>query len=138
MAAMPPTSRQQGPIAVYGATGYTGRLVTAELAGAGADLVIAGRNRRKLDTLAAETRGEVAVKEAALEDPSALRALLADCLKSALAQTCGDLEVVVVDNASTDGTWEVCREFAPVDSRVRIFRNPENIGPVRNWQRCFR
>ena len=76
---MPPTSRQQGPIAVYGATGYTGRLVTAELAGAGADLVIAGRNRRKLDTLAAETRGEVAVKEAALEDPSALRALLADC-----------------------------------------------------------
>jgi glycosyltransferase involved in cell wall biosynthesis len=66
------------------------------------------------------------------------RHLLADCLKSALAQTCQDLEVVVVDNASTDGTWEVCREFARADSRVRIFRNSENIGPVRNWQRCFR
>jgi glycosyltransferase involved in cell wall biosynthesis len=66
------------------------------------------------------------------------RELLADCLKSAIAQTCRDLEVVVVDNASTDGTWDVCREFARADPRVRIFRNPENIGPVRNWQRCFR
>jgi short subunit dehydrogenase-like uncharacterized protein len=76
---MPPTSRQQGPIAVYGATGYTGRLVTAELAGAGADLVISGRNRQKLDALAAETDGEVAVKQATLGDPASLSALLADC-----------------------------------------------------------
>ena len=66
------------------------------------------------------------------------RELLPECLKSALAQTCGDIEVVVVDNASTDGTWDVCREFARLDSRVRIFRNAENIGPVRNWQRCFK
>jgi glycosyltransferase involved in cell wall biosynthesis len=66
------------------------------------------------------------------------RTLLADCLKSALAQTCRDLEVVVVDNASTDGTWELCQQFARADSRVRIFRNAENLGPVRNWQRCFR
>jgi short subunit dehydrogenase-like uncharacterized protein len=76
---MPLISRQQGPIAVYGATGYTGRLVTAELAGAGADLVISGRNRRKLDALAAETRGEVTVKPATLGDPGSLRALLSDC-----------------------------------------------------------
>jgi glycosyltransferase involved in cell wall biosynthesis len=48
-----------------------------------------------------------------------------------------DLEVVVVDNASTDGTWNVCQEFASRDRRVRIFRNETNIGPVRNWRRCF-
>jgi short subunit dehydrogenase-like uncharacterized protein len=76
---MPLISRQQGPIAVYGATGYTGRLVTAELAEAGADLVISGRNRRKLDALASEVEGEVTVKEATLDDAVSLRALLADC-----------------------------------------------------------
>jgi short subunit dehydrogenase-like uncharacterized protein len=76
---MPLISRQQGPIAVYGATGYTGRLVTAELADAGADLVISGRNRRKLDALASEVEGEVTVKEAILDDAVSLRALLADC-----------------------------------------------------------
>jgi short subunit dehydrogenase-like uncharacterized protein len=75
---MPLISRPQGPIAVYGATGYTGRLVTAELAAAGADLVISGRNRGKLDALAAEIDGEVAVKEATLDDRSSLRALLTD------------------------------------------------------------
>jgi short subunit dehydrogenase-like uncharacterized protein len=76
---MPLISRERGPIAVYGATGYTGRLVAAELANAGANLVISGRNRRKLDALAAEIDGEVTVKEATLEDAISLRALLADC-----------------------------------------------------------
>jgi short subunit dehydrogenase-like uncharacterized protein len=76
---MPLISRQQAPIAVYGATGYTGRLVCAELARAGADLVVSGRNRSKLDALASEIEGEVAVNAATLDDPSSLRALLADC-----------------------------------------------------------
>jgi short subunit dehydrogenase-like uncharacterized protein len=76
---MPLLSGHLGPIAVYGATGYTGRLVSAELARAGADLVLSGRNRRKLETLASELEGDVEVKEAALDDPASLRALLADC-----------------------------------------------------------
>lgn len=59
------------------------------------------------------------------------------CLESACAQTVRDLEVIVVDNASTDATWNVCRSFAARDSRIRIFRNASNIGPVRNWRRCF-
>jgi short subunit dehydrogenase-like uncharacterized protein len=76
---MPLISRRQGPIAVYGATGYTGRLVAAELADAGAELILSGRNRGKLDALAAKLTGEVAVKRATLDDPASLRALLADC-----------------------------------------------------------
>lgn len=61
---------------------------------------------------------------------------IAPCIESALAQTFTDLEVVVVDNASTDGTWEICQHFAAKDQRVRIFRNDFNIGPVRNWLAC--
>jgi short subunit dehydrogenase-like uncharacterized protein len=76
---MPHISRQQGPIAVYGATGYTGRLVSAELARAGAELVLSGRTRSKLDALASEIEGEVAVNEATLDDPASLRRLLTDC-----------------------------------------------------------
>ena len=42
--------------------------------------------------------------------------LLPVCIESALAQTITDLEVVIVDNASTDKTWEVCQKFARQDS----------------------
>ena len=61
---------------------------------------------------------------------------IAECIQSALDQTFTDFEIVVVDNASEDGTWEMCQKFAAMDSRVRIFRNDSNIGPVRNWKRC--
>lgn len=63
--------------------------------------------------------------------------LVVPCVESALAQSVDDIEVVIVDNASTDGTWEVCQRFAARDSRVRVFRNATNIGPVRNWARCI-
>lgn len=61
---------------------------------------------------------------------------IAECIQSALDQTYPDFEVVVVDNASDDGTWEICQRFAALDQRVRVFRNDTNIGPVRNWKRC--
>ncbi len=72
-------NRQVGPIALYGATGYTGRLVAAELAATKADFVLSGRNRGKLESLAKELDGNVAVQAAALDDEVALRSLLADC-----------------------------------------------------------
>lgn len=62
---------------------------------------------------------------------------IAECIQSALDQTYTDFEVVVVDNASDDGTWEICQRYAASDSRVRIFRNETNIGPVRNWLVCI-
>ena len=42
---------EAGPITVYGATGYTGRLVAAELASRDVPFVVAGRNREKLEAL---------------------------------------------------------------------------------------
>lgn len=61
---------------------------------------------------------------------------IAECIQSALDQSFTDYEIVVVDNASDDGTWEICQQFSAIDSRVRVFRNDQNIGPVRNWLVC--
>lgn len=63
--------------------------------------------------------------------------LIAQTLRSALDQTYPAIEVVVVDNASTDGTWELLSRLALTDSRLRVFRNPSNLGPVRNWLKCL-
>jgi glycosyltransferase involved in cell wall biosynthesis len=63
--------------------------------------------------------------------------LIGPCIQSALDQTLSPLEIVVVDNASTDDTWAVCQAYAQRDGRVRVFRNEHNLGPVRNWQRCI-
>lgn len=62
--------------------------------------------------------------------------IIADTLSSALAQTYENVEVIVVDNASTDDTWAVICAYAEKDSRIRPFRNESNLGPVRNWLRC--
>jgi len=58
------------------------------------------------------------------------------CVESALAQTHQDFEIIIVDNHSTDCTWDICQALAGRDSRIRLFRNESNIGPVGNWKRC--
>ena len=47
---------------------------------------------------------------------------------SALAQTMPDLEVVIVDDGSTDGTAAIAERLASVDGRVRLLRNERNQG----------
>ncbi|ABM02626.1 glycosyl transferase, family 2 [Psychromonas ingrahamii 37] len=63
--------------------------------------------------------------------------LIEETLYSALNQTYGNIEVVVVDNCSTDRTWEVVQAVASKDSRIKCFQNKSNVGPVRNWKRCI-
>ena len=75
---MPEDVAQTGPIAVYGATGYTGRLVAAELRRRGAEFVLSGRNPAKLEILAEEVGG-ADTKVARLDDPTGLRELLEPC-----------------------------------------------------------
>ncbi len=55
---------------------------------------------------------------------------LGDCLDSILAQTYTNLDVVVVDGASTDKTADIVREYAARDPRVRLASNPAAITPV--------
>lgn len=58
-------------------------------------------------------------------------------LDSLLNQTYSDLELIISDNASTDGTQDICLEYAARDRRVRYHRNPENIGAARNFHHVF-
>ena len=59
-------------------------------------------------------------------------------IRSVLAQDHARLELVISDNASDDGTEEICRELAGSDPRVRYSRQPENIGLIPNFYAVLR
>lgn len=52
---------------------------------------------------------------------------LATALDSMLQQTYRNLEIIAVDDGSTDKSWEIITEFAKKDSRIKPFRNKENL-----------
>ncbi len=59
-------------------------------------------------------------------------------VESALGQDCGDLEVLIADNASTDGTEDYCRVLAEQEPAVRYMRSPLNRGPTANFNTVLR
>ena len=62
---------------------------------------------------------------------------VAEAIASVLAQTEPDFELVISDNASTDDTEEICRDFASRDDRVLYVRNETNLGGAPNYNRCL-
>ncbi|MFN7964286.1 MAG: glycosyltransferase [Acidobacteriota bacterium] len=58
-------------------------------------------------------------------------------IESLLAQTFREFELIVSDNASTDGTADICTRMAARDTRIRIVRNEKNLGAVANFNRVF-
>jgi glycosyltransferase involved in cell wall biosynthesis len=61
---------------------------------------------------------------------------VARTLDSLLAQTLTDFELIITDNASTDATESICRDYAQRDSRIRYHRADTNLGVVRNFNWC--
>jgi glycosyltransferase involved in cell wall biosynthesis len=57
---------------------------------------------------------------------------LEEALRSLVSQTFEDFELRISDNASTDRTSTICRDFATADARIRYKRNAENVGFARN------
>ena len=57
---------------------------------------------------------------------------LSEALDALLGQTYEDFELIVADNASTDGTAEIGRRYAEQDSRIRYIRHERNIGLIAN------
>jgi len=63
---------------------------------------------------------------------------LEPALDSIQSQSFGDFELVISDNASTDGTREICESRAAGDSRIKYSRLRENRGVVYNFNTTFR
>jgi glycosyltransferase involved in cell wall biosynthesis len=60
---------------------------------------------------------------------------LSTAIDSLLRQTFGDFDLIISDNASTDATGEICREYAEQDRRIRYVRSEQNVGSAGNFNR---
>lgn len=56
-----------------------------------------------------------------------------DAIESLLSQTFRDFEIIISDNASTDGTDRLCETYAASDRRIRYIRQARNLGALRNF-----
>ena len=63
---------------------------------------------------------------------------LRETLDSLLAQTFEDFELIISDNASTDGSDEIGRAYAEKDARVTYIRQERNLGAAGNFNALFR
>ena len=54
--------------------------------------------------------------------------LLKKCLNSVLNQSFRQLELIIIDDGSTDGTFDICKKYMEKDPRVKIIRHTENMG----------
>jgi glycosyltransferase involved in cell wall biosynthesis len=61
--------------------------------------------------------------------------LLPQAIESLLTQKYDDFEVVISDNASVDGTPELCAAYAAQDPRIRYVRNERNLGSIPNFNK---
>ncbi len=58
---------------------------------------------------------------------------LEECLQSILKQTYRNLEIILIDDGSTDGSLQICEEFAAKDKRIKLIRSAhEGVSAARN------
>ena len=59
---------------------------------------------------------------------------LRECLDSILAQTYTDIEVILIDDGSKDGSLSICQEYASIDKRVRVYHKENSgVSDTRNF-----
>ena len=56
------------------------------------------------------------------------------CLDSVIYQTYGDLEIILIDDGSTDGSPQICDEYAAKDDRIRVYHlSNGGVSAARNY-----
>jgi glycosyltransferase involved in cell wall biosynthesis len=63
-------------------------------------------------------------------------AILRETVKSLQNSTIANFEIILVDDKSSDASWEVCTQLQNEDPRIRAYRNPENLGDYPNRNRA--
>ncbi len=63
---------------------------------------------------------------------------LAECIESVLAQTYSEFEYILMDNSSTDGSYEIANCYAARDPRIRLVRCSEFVSMLKNYNRSLR
>lgn len=63
---------------------------------------------------------------------------LPECLDSILAQDFRDLEILISDDGSTDGSTDIIKNYAEKDARIRWWRNEKNLGLTGNHNAVMR
>ena len=63
---------------------------------------------------------------------------LAECIESVLGQTYSNFEYILMDNCSTDGSYEIANSYAARDSRIRLVRCSEFVPMLENYNRALR
>ncbi len=48
-----------------------------------------------------------------------------ECLDATISQTYGNIEIIIVDNMSSDNTVRICKDYALIDERIKIIENPQ-------------
>ncbi len=62
---------------------------------------------------------------------------LRQAVESVAQQTYPDFEIIIVDNASADGTVRLAAEMAGGNSKIRLYKNESNLGLVKNFNACL-
>ena len=60
-----------------------------------------------------------------------------ETLDSILLQSFNFYELVIVDNCSNDGTYEILKKYSIKDSRIRLIKNKKNLGMIANYNKAF-
>lgn len=60
-----------------------------------------------------------------------------DCIESLINQTYKNIEIIICDDASTDGTWDHLVKLKTRDDRIKVFKNDKNMHQAFSRNRCL-